>query len=171
MSLAHLEFIMKIEISELHGGVQYPLDFQVYSEDLVDENQELNGQISDEGLHVTGHLSLLNRHEVMADLQITGTMIFECARCLQPTPYQCDYTYRESSEINPSAKDFDVIPCVEECLYINEPFRVLCKPDCKGLCPGCGVNLNFEECRCNDGDHSDDDNGIDPRMEALKKLL
>ena len=171
MSLANLEFIMKIEISELRGGVHYPLDFRVYSDDLIDDNHELNGRIPDEGLQVTGHLSLVNRHEVMVDMHITGTMVFECARCLQPTPYQCDYVYHESSEINPSLEALDIIPCIEECLYINEPFRVLCKPDCKGICPGCGVNLNFEECQCHQSDHSDDDDGIDPRMEALKKLL
>jgi len=26
--------------------------------------------------------------------------------------------------------------------------RILCREDCKGLCPGCGANLNIEPCRC-----------------------
>jgi len=40
----------------------------------------------------------------------------------------------------------------------------LCKPDCKGLCPICGNNLNDSLC-----DHNTET--IDPRMEVLKQLL
>ena len=58
-----------------------------------------------------------------------------------------------------------MVPYVEECLFINEPFKVLCDEDCKGLCPSCGANLNQEQCSCGD------DTDIDPRMEALKELL
>ena len=28
------------------------------------------------------------------------------------------------------------------------PSQYLCKPDCKGLCPKCGVNRNLEACDC-----------------------
>ena len=39
----------------------------------------------------------------------------------------------------------------------------LCSEDCEGLCPGCGVNLNEETCRCKpEGD---------PRWAALSQLL
>ncbi|MCD6519854.1 MAG: DUF177 domain-containing protein [Anaerolineae bacterium] len=40
----------------------------------------------------------------------------------------------------------------------------LCKPDCKGLCPHCGANLNYETCNC-------DTRRIDPRLAVLAKLL
>ena len=39
----------------------------------------------------------------------------------------------------------------------------LCSEDCKGLCPGCGVNLNEEPCRCQ--------KEVDPRLAALAQLL
>lgn len=39
----------------------------------------------------------------------------------------------------------------------------LCSEDCKGLCPGCGVNLNREPCRCK--------KQVDPRWAALEQLL
>lgn len=39
----------------------------------------------------------------------------------------------------------------------------LCSEDCKGLCPGCGVNLNQEACRCK--------KQVDPRWAALEQLL
>ena len=41
---------------------------------------------------------------------------------------------------------------------------ILCKPDCKGLCPKCGADLNEGDCNCPQKD-------IDPRLEKLKKLL
>jgi uncharacterized protein len=42
--------------------------------------------------------------------------------------------------------------------------RPLCKPDCKGLCPHCGIDLNVEQCNCADAD-------VDERMAALRALL
>ena len=39
----------------------------------------------------------------------------------------------------------------------------LCSEDCKGLCPGCGVNLNQAPCRCK--------KQADPRWAALEQLL
>ena len=43
------------------------------------------------------------------------------------------------------------------------PVRPLCKPDCKGLCPDCGKNLNEGSCSCvrDEGD---------PRLAALRGL-
>jgi len=43
------------------------------------------------------------------------------------------------------------------------PSKPLCRPDCKGLCPRCGQNLNEGACRC--GDESGD-----PRLAALRGL-
>ncbi|MDD5195443.1 MAG: DUF177 domain-containing protein, partial [Candidatus Omnitrophica bacterium] len=37
---------------------------------------------------------------------------------------------------------------IREEVLLNFPMKVLCKPDCKGLCPGCGANLNNEVCKC-----------------------
>lgn len=39
----------------------------------------------------------------------------------------------------------------------------LCSEDCKGICPGCGVDLNVEACRCKPE--------VDPRLAVLAKLL
>ena len=40
----------------------------------------------------------------------------------------------------------------------------LCRPDCKGLCPNCGGNRNFEPCHCQSVE-------IDPRLAVLGELL
>jgi len=48
--------------------------------------------------------------------------------------------------------------------YLALPMKPLCRVDCKGLCPVCGVNWNRETCTCKA-------EWVDPRMAGLKKLL
>lgn len=160
---------MKIQQSDISGGRPYLVDFTARQEDIIDENHELSGRISDAGLEVTGLVTKLSSKEFRVDLHVTGDMIFPCARCLKPAVSHCDYEYHESVSVSPDDDTFDLIPCLEECLFINEPFRVLCKPDCKGLCLHCGCDLNAEQCDCEEKYKQAD--AIDPRMAKLKALL
>jgi len=48
-------------------------------------------------------------------------------------------------------------------LVLALPIKVLCKAECKGICPECGKNLNQESCAC-------DNEKLDPRMAALRDL-
>jgi uncharacterized protein len=43
------------------------------------------------------------------------------------------------------------------------PMKVICRGDCRGLCPHCGANLNHEECRC-------ETHASDPRLAPLARL-
>ncbi|MCI8616299.1 DUF177 domain-containing protein [Parablautia intestinalis] len=49
-------------------------------------------------------------------------------------------------------------------ILINMPVKVLCKPDCKGICKQCGHNLNEGECGC-------DTFVPDPRMASIKDIF
>ena len=55
----------------------------------------------------------------------------------------------------------DLGEVVREQLYLALPMKPLCREDCKGLCPVCGVNRNRETCTCQQ-------EWVDPRMAALK---
>ena len=57
----------------------------------------------------------------------------------------------------------DLEPFLREELVLAVPYAPLCKEDCKGLCPQCGVDRNVETCRC--------EAPIDPRLAGLKDLL
>ena len=57
----------------------------------------------------------------------------------------------------------DLEDIVRTIFVLNMDSKLLCSDDCKGLCCGCGKNLNFEECSC--------EKEIDPRLAALKQLL
>lgn len=47
--------------------------------------------------------------------------------------------------VNPD-ETIDLAEALQTSLIMETPFVVLCKPDCKGLCPVCGADLNEEDC-------------------------
>ena len=57
----------------------------------------------------------------------------------------------------------DLEDIVRTVFVLNMDSKLLCKPDCKGVCGGCGRNLNVEPCICQ--------KEIDPRFAALRQLL
>ena len=57
----------------------------------------------------------------------------------------------------------DLDDIVRTIFVLNMDSKLLCSDECKGLCCGCGKNLNFETCSC--------EKEIDPRLAALKQLL
>jgi uncharacterized protein len=53
-----------------------------------------------------------------------------------------EWTYSKS-------KDFiEIDPILHELFVFNTPTKILCDEDCKGKCPVCGANLNYEKCEC-----------------------
>ena len=61
------------------------------------------------------------------------------------------------------ADSADLDDIVRTVFVLNLDSKLLCKPDCKGLCCRCGKNLNEGDCSCQ--------KEIDPRFAALKQLL
>lgn len=98
-----------------------------------------------------------------------------CSRCLREVPFHVLLKYEGKSDfLHPSEED-DLASCVEDkeldldMLIFDEvvpqlPSRLLCKEDCKGLCPVCGTNLNEKECGC-------DRTVADPRMAAIRDIF
>jgi uncharacterized protein len=60
--------------------------------------------------------------------------------------------------------EIDLGEVIREQFYLALPMKPLCREDCQGLCPTCGSNRNRETCDCRN-------DWVDPRLEALKKLL
>ena len=57
----------------------------------------------------------------------------------------------------------DLDDIVRTVFVLNMDSKLLCKPDCKGICCRCGKNLNHEACSCQ--------KELDPRFAALRQLL
>jgi uncharacterized protein len=58
----------------------------------------------------------------------------------------------------------DVAPLVAEALALGLPMKPLCGPDCRGLCPTCGKNLNEGPCACRE-------EAPDPRLAGLRSVV
>ncbi len=78
--------------------------------------------------------------------RVWGKRNVQCARCLKMAAQNFEEefveTYSTKSEI------IDIMLLVEQTLALTEEIRFLCKPDCKGLCPVCGQDLNAAQCGC-----------------------
>jgi len=67
-------------------------------------------------------------------------------------------------ELEPfDGKTVPLDPMLREQILLSLPMDLLCKDDCKGLCPVCGQDLNAAEC-------GHDRRSVDPRWSALKNL-
>ncbi|HEV2670939.1 MAG TPA: DUF177 domain-containing protein [Gemmatimonadales bacterium] len=84
----------------------------------------------------------------------------ECRRCLTPvaTPLNLEigalFTQDPEAEdpdsypVPPEVTEIDVTPAIREELVLAAPRYVLCRDDCKGLCPQCGKDRNASPCDC-----------------------
>ena len=90
-----------------------------------------------------------------------------CGTCTYRKPmageWCCDNEDSEGFIIVPDGM-LDIGSLAKEDVILELPSKLLCSPDCKGLCSICGKNLNEEECGCVD-------DVTDPRLAVLKDLL
>ncbi|MDD5774149.1 MAG: DUF177 domain-containing protein [bacterium] len=60
-------------------------------------------------------------------------------------------------------EEIDLENEIKEDLLLAIPIKILCKAECKGICPNCGQNLNVKKCSCVQEE-------TDIRWEALKEI-
>lgn len=124
---------------------------------------------------VVSHVSAGKAH-----VEGKGSVSFElqCDRCLEAVQEDLELSF-EMDVYAPNAvpEDLDadeqmfmegyqlnVKALVDSEIMMQWPMKVLCKPDCKGICMKCGKNLNTGECGC-------DTFVPDPRMAAIKDIF
>jgi uncharacterized protein len=124
---------------------------------------------------------------VEASGKIGTSVNLACSRCLVPftqeivTPFEALYTEEvpdpelpeADGEIELTSEAIDVFPILGKQMDLSEaireqvllalPVRPLCREDCKGLCAGCGADLNQGSCGCQG-------EAVDPRFAVLKNL-
>ena len=150
-----------------------PLDFrEEFRPEALDLGPEVEQQTP---LRTSGHAELVEEHEgrrVIPDIRVVGNLAtriaVKCARCLEPVASDLkssfDLLYRprgiegrgpESSiseaetEISfYSGEGLLLEDVLKEQVLLAVPLKALCREDCKGLCPGCGINRNRERCKC-----------------------
>lgn len=107
-----------------------------------------------EGILVTGMLSThvvgvcdrcLERAEFDIDGEVDEYYLFEEPAGSAGDKDEDDEDDIDFQLVNPDGT-LDLSLALQTTLVMETPFVVLCKPDCKGLCPVCGANLNEEDC-------------------------
>lgn len=67
--------------------------------------------------------------------------------------------------IIPDTPYLDITDDIRQAILLAVPLKLICRDDCRGLCPHCGTNWNTAMCGCEErGD-------VDPRWENLKNIL
>lgn len=157
-------------------------------ENEVSVSPDIMGEVlRDKGLTVTKpfHIRYVVEREegsdtIHAAVDVDGEIEAACARCLDRIVHRMDLHLktdylpapsdmaenleeeRVNSEIGYYRKNVRLGEYIISELVLALPMRFICSEDCKGLCPGCGVNLNQEECRC--------ERPTDPRLQKLADL-
>jgi uncharacterized protein len=130
-----------------------------------------------EPVAVKGRATLAGSGEVLFQGTVESVAEQECRRCLAPvrTPVALDALLvfgapdEEAGEdgeihpVDPDAVELSLGPAIREELILAVDPYVLCDPECRGLCPRCGVDRNKETCECTLEE-------ADPRWDALRAL-
>lgn len=149
-----IPFNLSLDFSQMDFGGQFP----------VDEPVTAQGQVKNEA----GVLLL--------SAELSTTLHCICDRCA--APFARDYSHRAEAilvtelmhEENEDDRTFllkgddvDLDEVLTTAFVLSMDSKMLCSPDCKGLCASCGKNLNEGKCGCT--------KEPDPRLAVLKQLL
>jgi DUF177 domain-containing protein len=97
-----------------------------------------------------------------------------CYRCLEDAVLELPIAGREYQATSPGDAEelttqyvtddrLDLAGWARDAIALELPDKILCRPDCTGLCPVCGRNLNDEP-------HTHDEEPADPRWGVLAEL-
>jgi uncharacterized protein len=172
--------IMKANSLSLDSVLDEPLRFDV---ELPVGVSALDREplVSVSPLHLSGEVARIEKgYALEAELVYEGQL--ECSRCLTAYPFREEDRFtlvlvprekQPNGEVELETGDLDVLfyedsvvplsPIAEERVQMTLPMKPLCRPDCLGLCPTCGKDLNAGPCGC-------PSETVDPRWEALRAL-
>jgi uncharacterized protein len=92
-----------------------------------------------------------------------GLAVMECRRCLEPVATPVTARFQYLMEFHPEIEgimqsegaeelywfgelELDLSGLIAESVFAALPLTVICQPQCQGLCPECGANLNHSHC-------------------------
>ena len=153
----------------------------------MERREPASGYEMDKWCRPTGPLeAILDVERREEQLTLRGSVALpaeqDCARCARPFGFRLESELLllaerrgTDSAANEAALEQDgevlyhdgleleLTAAIREALILEVPVILLCRPDCQGLCPQCGKDLNDGPCSCSPTPG-------DPRWEALKGL-
>lgn len=163
---------MIIDLNNLFNGSADKINID-YRLDLSELIYSTYRPIRD-GVNVVG--SVYSKADVLhLSVNISFDFYGFCDRCAEEVKKRFDFDVNrvivERLENEQDDDDYVIVKdrklnldeLVSEEVSLSLPNKILCREDCKGLCPSCGTNLNVKKCDCK--------KETDPRMAALLQLL
>ena len=141
---------------------------------------------------IVGTLKLTRtNYGILAEARYSVDLEQECGRCLDPA--RTTINSELSEELLPSTNivtgmpenqdadpdiprinanhEVDLTDLIRQDIVIQQPLQPLCRPDCPGLCPQCGLELQTGACTCSDAADAPDDAPLGRLGELLKARL
>jgi len=118
---------------------------------------------------LVGSVTLMRTDKgILVSTDLHCAIVGRCSRCLTEITYPVVLAFQEeywptadasTGEMLPPPDDpdaflidphqiLDLTEAVRQYRVMAEPMQPICKPDCLGLCPRCGYNLNQGFCGC-----------------------
>ncbi len=139
---------MRISLSNTQEGRTYRYDAEFTDEDvgsLLDSTLAEPMRVSVSYTTVEGitYLRVKTEGKVDACCDMCGVACTADCGCV------VDEELTRDSQCYDALRDEYVLDgIIDEAVALSAPRTVLCKPDCKGLCPICGQNRNHGNCNC-----------------------
>lgn len=148
---------MKLFRSDLIQGLDHRL-FEIPVEEIESDEIAFTGTTIPLFIHSTKQPDGYQLH-----LEGTIPYLLVCDRCLEEYTWNHPLTFdlrltsnqtlMQSQEEDllffpETMLEVDLTPAVRDYLLLEVPMKKLCREGCKGICPGCGINLNQNSCRC-----------------------
>ena len=154
----------KVTVS-VESGLESPGNTIAVADRIDVDSIEMGGRTIELEDGLTYDVALTNTGEgILATGIVRGACRTECDRCLAPAEFDlasevaCYYLREEPEEDVDDEEDFglidvengtvDLSEAIQSSIAMDIPFVILCRDDCKGLCPVCGANLNEVDCGC-----------------------
>ncbi|MEA2124918.1 MAG: hypothetical protein QOI80_1700 [Solirubrobacteraceae bacterium] len=163
--------VFELEPLALRSGEGRRFELEVPTSDLSYAGQRYH--VTPEQVPVVLDVSRTTHAGYALRLRFRAQLSGPCMRCLEAAAPTLEVDAREvnvpgggdelTSPYVDAASDLDVEGWARDALVLAVPDQILCKPDCAGLCPLCGENLNERP----DHEHEREP---DPRWAALREL-
>jgi uncharacterized protein len=161
--MRHLAQPFRVALATLEEGANpVCLEGGVEEVGITSADAELQGPVVLEGIFYRAE----TRVEVQAHVHVMVLQV--CDRCVAPVRQPIDAVIRllcekkgerdHRSDAESRAEDsgllyhdgrtLDLQEEVREAILLEVPWHPLCSPECRGLCPRCGKNLNEGTCGC-----------------------
>ena len=160
MNPVHNNEAVRIRISQLSRGL-HEYHFLTDPADLGLEPNFRENVVTDVTIEKTGSQLYLRA-------AVAASCGAQCDRCVEEftlglqTSYALFYVYDDLDAaqyepesvrvVNHDTAYLDLDIDIREVIAIAIPLKLLCRSDCKGLCPRCGTNWNNAPCACSDDD-------------------